>query len=128
MQGTTTGGVRNILRVEALTVLILALAANAKWGIGWGYFALFFLTPDLSMFFYFVGPRIGAIAYNSAHSYLGGMLCVALGIVLPMPLLLHIGILWISHVGFDRALGYGLKYSTGFGWTHLGLIGRQRSA
>ena len=30
------------------------------------------------------------------------------------------GLIWIAHIGFDRALGYGLKYPTGFGDTHLG--------
>jgi hypothetical protein len=30
----------------------------------------------------------------------------------------------LAHVGFDRALGYGLKYATGFGDTHLGRKGR----
>jgi hypothetical protein len=29
-----------------------------------------------------------------------------------------------AHIGIDRALGYGLKYSTGFGFTHLGRIGK----
>ncbi|MCK9622442.1 MAG: DUF4260 domain-containing protein [Methylobacter sp.] len=27
-------------------------------------------------------------------------------------------------IGFDRALGYGLKNSSGFGFTHLGRIGK----
>jgi hypothetical protein len=22
--------------------------------------------------------------------------------------------IWLAHIGFDRALGYGLKYSSGF--------------
>jgi hypothetical protein len=34
------------------------------------------------------------------------------------------GLIWIAHIGFDRALGYGLKYPTGFGDTHLGRSGR----
>jgi hypothetical protein len=34
------------------------------------------------------------------------------------------GLIWIGHIGFDRALGYGLKYSTGFGDSHLGQLGR----
>jgi hypothetical protein len=29
----------------------------------------------------------------------------------------------LAHVGFDRMLGYGLKYGTGFGDTHLGRKG-----
>jgi hypothetical protein len=35
------------------------------------------------------------------------------------------GLIWIAHIGFDRALGYGQKYSSGFGDTHLGRIGRR---
>lgn len=34
------------------------------------------------------------------------------------------GIIWTAHIGFDRMMGYGLKYSAGFGFTHLGVIGR----
>jgi hypothetical protein len=30
----------------------------------------------------------------------------------------------MAHIGIDRALGYGLKYSAGFGFTHLGRIGK----
>jgi hypothetical protein len=36
-----------------------------------------------------------------------------------------IALIWLAHVGFDRALGYGLKYATAFGDTHLGRIGKQ---
>ena len=32
--------------------------------------------------------------------------------------------IWLAHIGLDRALGYGLKYSKGFAFTHLGTIGR----
>jgi hypothetical protein len=28
-------------------------------------------------------------------------------------------------VGFDRLLGYGLKYPLGFGYTHLGRVGKE---
>jgi len=37
---------------------------------------------------------------------------------------LSIAMIWLAHIGFDRALGYGLKYNAGFGFTHLGRIGR----
>jgi hypothetical protein len=128
MGGTTTGGIRIILRLEGLGILILALAANSKWGIDWRNFALFFFAPDISMLGYFAGPRIGAVAYNSGHSYLGGMVCIALGVLLPVPILLDVGILWLAHIGFDRSLGYGLKYSSGFKHTHLGTLGAVSSA
>jgi hypothetical protein len=28
-------------------------------------------------------------------------------------------LIWLAHIGGDRALGYGLKYPTGFEDTHL---------
>jgi hypothetical protein len=34
-----------------------------------------------------------------------------------------IPLIWVAHIGFDRLLGYGLKYPTGFGNTHLGKLG-----
>nr|WP_312052333.1 DUF4260 family protein [Brevundimonas diminuta] len=36
--------------------------------------------------------------------------------------------IWLAHIGFDRALGYGLKSPEAFGLTHLGLIGPARRA
>lgn len=37
---------------------------------------------------------------------------------------LAVALIWLAHIGFDRALGYGLKYDTGFSFTHLGRIGK----
>jgi hypothetical protein len=37
---------------------------------------------------------------------------------------LFVACIWAAHVGFDRMLGYGLKYGTSFGDTHLGRRGR----
>ncbi|MCS4316879.1 hypothetical protein M2407_001178 [Serratia sp. BIGb0234] len=34
-------------------------------------------------------------------------------------------LIWGAHIGFDRALGYGLKYASGFADTHLGGLGRK---
>lgn len=124
MSGETKGAVRSILRLEGLCVLIAALLAYSKLGFGWGTFAIFFLTPDISFLGYLAGPRIGAVSYNIAHSYIGAITCLVAGFLLPEPILLCAGVIWSAHVGFDRALGYGLKYSAGFGFTHLGLIGR----
>ncbi len=46
------------------------------------------------------------------------------GFALASPLVLSLAMIWLAHIGIDRALGYGLKYSAGFGFTHLGRIGR----
>jgi hypothetical protein len=32
---------------------------------------------------------------------------------------LPFAIIWVNHIAVDHLLGYGLKYPTGFGHTHL---------
>ena len=54
------------------------------------------------------------------------MLAVA-GFLLRSPLAVPLALIWINHIGVDRMLGYGLKYSDGFVYTHLGRIGRQKA-
>ena len=46
-----------------------AAALYAQAGFSWPLFALGFLAPDVAMLGYFVGPRIGAVVYNVAHTY-----------------------------------------------------------
>ena len=124
MSGDTTGAVRLTLRLEGLLVLVASVIAYAKLGFGWGAFALFFFIPDLSLLGYLAGAKIGAVMYNIAHAYVGAMACLMAGLLWSAPSLLCAGIIWCAHIGFDRALGYGLKYSNGFAYTHLGRIGR----
>ena len=123
--GSATGAVRILLRLEGLSVLLLCLLLYAKLGAGWHAFFLLFLIPDLSLIAYTAGIKFGSIAYNAAHSYCGALTCIVIGILLPSPGALSAGIIWCAHIGFDRALGYGLKYPTNFRDTHLGTIGRR---
>ncbi len=122
------GGVRWLLRLEGLAVAAAAAIMYDKSGFGWGMFALFFFAPDLSFLGYLAGNRFGAIAYNAAHSYLGALACFSAGLVLASPGLEVAGLIWCAHIGFDRGLGYGLKYAAGFNFTHLGRIGRDERA
>jgi hypothetical protein len=125
MNGHTSGGVSLILRMEGLVVLVAGVWAYVRLGASWTTFALLFLTPDLSWLGYLLGRRVGAATYNSAHSYIGALACLVLGVLQPRPMVLAAGLIWCTHIGLDRALGYGLKYSTGFQYTHLGRIGRR---
>lgn len=124
MSGAVKGSVRIVLRFEGMCVLIAASIAYAKFSLGWGTFALFFLAPDLSFISYLLGPKIGSLIYNLAHSYIGAVGCLAFALLLPEPTALCVSLIWCAHIGFDRALGYGLKYSEGFSFTHLGRLGR----
>jgi hypothetical protein len=122
---SATGGVRTVLRSEGVFLCAAALAAYTQTGGDWKLFALLFLVPDLSFIAFLFGPRTGAFAYNAMHSTIGPLLLGAAAFALHQPLALSIALIWIAHVGFDRALGYGLKYASGFADTHLGRIGRR---
>ncbi|RST47440.1 DUF4260 family protein [Variovorax sp. DXTD-1] len=119
-----SGGVRTLLRLEGAVVLAAAVAAYAQFGAGWGMFALLLLAPDLAVLGYVAGPRVGAALYNAAHSYAGAVALLVLGVLAAMPWAVAGGLIWCAHIGLDRALGYGLKYGSDFGATHLGRIGR----
>ena len=119
-----TGNVRMILRVEGLAIFAAATFMYHRLGFAWPTFFWFFLLPDLSLAGYLLGPRIGAIAYNLAHSYVGAIGLALLGVATPGSPALIAGLIWLAHIGFDRALGFGLKYAQGFGHTHLGRIGK----
>src|SRR5215472_10114816 len=124
MSGEVNGGIRTLLRLEGFMVLVAATVMYAKSGFGWGTFALFFLAPDVSLLAYVAGGRIGAIVYNAAHSYAGALALFGAALFLNSPALEAAGMIWCAHIGFDRALGYGLKSMAGFEFTHLGRIGR----
>ena len=112
------------LRAEGLAVFAVALALYALSGGGWLLGVLLFFAPDLSFAGYLAGPRVGAVAYNLAHTYVSPAVLAGLGWMLAAPLLPTLALLWVAHIGFDRTLGYGLKLPTGFHNTHLGRIGR----
>jgi hypothetical protein len=122
--GAATGGPRTLLRLEGLTLFAGMTLLYAVWDGSWWIYAILFLVPDLSFAAYLAGPRAGAIVYNAAHSYLGPMTLMVAGFSMSSLLVLSIAMIWLAHIGIDRALGYGLKYTAGFGFTHLGRIGK----
>ena len=121
--GAVTGGVRILLRLEGLTLCLGMVLLYAVWGGSWWLYAILFLLPDLSFAAYLAGPRFGAVVYNAAHSYLVPMALNITGFAINEPLVLSVAMIWLAHIGIDRALGFGLKYAAGFGFTHLGRIG-----
>jgi Domain of unknown function (DUF4260) len=123
--GFASGGVRLLLRLEGVAAFAVAVALYAHAGFSWPIFALLFLAPDLAMLGYFAGPRAGAAVYNFVHTYAVALPLVLAGFFAALPALTAAGLILIADIGLDRAFGYGLKYSTAFGDTHLGRSGRR---
>ena len=125
--GVVAGAPRIVLRVEGAIVLAASAAAYAKLDGGWEMFALLFFVPDASMMGYFAGNGIGAITYNLGHSYVLPAALGAVGVLSAQHILWALALIWVAHIGLDRMLGYGLKYATAFGDTHLGLHGKAKA-
>lgn len=125
--GQVTGSVKWILRAEGAAIFAVAVLVYSSQELSWRNFLLLFLLPDLAFFGYFINSKIGAYLYNCSHTLIPYVALLITGLVIDHSLLLTLGLIGIAHVGFDRALGYGLKYPTGFGDTHLGRIGRNPS-
>jgi hypothetical protein len=118
------GAPRVLLRIEGACIFAIALVLYARLDESWWLFAILFLAPDLSFIGYLAGARLGAIAYNLVHTIAGPILLALAGLFVPYEPAMAVALIWLAHCGFDRALGYGLKYEAGFGFTHLGHIGR----
>jgi Domain of unknown function (DUF4260) len=120
------GVLKRVLQAEGLALLVGAMVAYHWLGNSWWMFAVLFLAPDLSFLAYLLGPRVGAIVYNTTHSTIGPFFLAGLSWWLGPQILTSIAAsvsaIWFAHIGMDRAIGYGLKYASGFKDTHLGKL------
>ncbi len=121
------GSVLLFLRLEGLAAAAIAVTLYARTGASWWLFAALFLVPDLSMLGYLRSPCWGARCYNAIHSYVTPATLAFCALLLHSNALLPFALIWTSHIGVDRLLGYGLKYPEGFGWTHLGRLGKRKT-
>jgi hypothetical protein len=68
---------------------------------------------------YLAGPTVGAAVYDAAHTYSLPVGVAAIGVFADSDIAIQLGLIWLTHIGVDRAIGYGLKYPTDFKDTHL---------
>lgn len=112
-------GPNTLLRLEGLAVLLGSVSLFHHLGGHWSVFAMLFFAPDLSMLGYISNVRFGSILYDAVHNYLSAAVLAAIALLLGQRVWLPVLCILTAHIGFDRALGYGLKYATGFRDTHL---------
>jgi len=115
---------KTLLKLEELFLFGLSLLLFSGLDYAWGWYALLFLTPDLSMLGYLRSPRLGSWTYNLIHHKGLAVALYVLGYLLSTPWLMFAGTILLGHSSLDRVFGYGLKYPDAFKNTHLGVIGR----
>lgn len=111
-----------ILRLEGLVILILSFIFYIRIESNYLLFMVLLLMPDISMIGYAFSSKVGALVYNLFHTYVFSFSILSLGLLFSNKFLLLIGLIFSAHIGMDRMLGYGLKYTTGFKDTHLSKI------
>jgi hypothetical protein len=122
---TTTGFVagerlpRFLLHLEGAAVAVAALTIYFWAAHPWWLLLVLALAPDLSMIGYAAGPRVGAASYNVAHTYVLPVALGTVGTVTDRRAAVAVALIWLTHIGIDLTIGYGLKYPSGFKDTHL---------
>ncbi|MEX2179595.1 MAG: DUF4260 domain-containing protein [Gemmatimonadaceae bacterium] len=124
MNTPVSGTPRLLLRLEALAVLLASVTGYSALGESWVLFGVALLLPDVAMVAYAAGPRVGAAVYNAFHSYLAPAMLATCAYFASSAMLWALSLIWVAHIGMDRALGLGLKFSSAFRETHLGTVGR----
>jgi hypothetical protein len=111
-------------RLEGIAITVGALYLYGYWEGNWLLFVPIWLAIDVSMAGYLAGPKIGAYVYNIGHTLVVPILLLAIGTICDNAALGLLSMIWFTHIGIDRALGYGLKETSDFKHTHLGTIGK----
>ncbi len=116
---------KTTLQLEELGLFLFSFFLFNQMNFAWGWFIGLLLAPDLAMVGYAFGNKTGAISYNVFHHRGIAVVIYMLGIYLKNDYLQLSGIMLFAHSSMDRMFGYGLKYETGFKFTHLGEIGKK---
>ena len=110
---------RLLLHAEGAAVATAAVTIYFWDDQPWWLLLALALAPDLSALGYFAGPRVGAVAYDLAHTSVFPLALALIGVLANTRWAVAVGLVWLTHIGVDRAIGYGLKYPSGFRDTHL---------
>lgn len=113
---------KEILKLEELGMFIISIFGLYWMHCAWWYYLLMLLAPDLSMFGYAAGKKVGAASYNLFHHKGLAIVAFIAGYEMKIAMLMIIGIILFGHSSMDRLMGYGLKTEKGFKFTHLGKI------
>lgn len=115
------------IKLEELGMFLFSIFIFSLLPYEWWWFPLLILLPDISMIGYLVNNKVGAILYNIFHHKAVALAVLVAGYYLEEAAIILAGTILFGHSSMDRLFGYGLKTFQGFKYTHLGLIGGNKS-
>ncbi len=113
------------LKIEEFGLFLFGIYLFNQLDYAWWWFLALILSPDISMIGYVFGNKSGTFLYNLFHHKAIALGLYLAGIFISNSLIQLSGIILFAHSSMDRMMGYGLKYETGFKFTHLGEIGKK---
>lgn len=117
---------KTILQLEEASMFLFGIFLFAQLHFAWWWFPALILAPDVSMLGYLFGNKAGAVCYNFFHHKAVALAVYVFGVYQQNESIQLCGIILFSHASMDRMLGYGFKTFQGFGFTHLGKIGKEK--
>lgn len=116
---------KNSLKLEELAQFVFGIYLFSNLDFEWWWFLVLILSPDISMFGYAFGNKIGAYLYNFFHHKAVAIAVYLSGIYFNNSIVELAGVILFAHSAMDRMFGFGLKFITSFNDTHLGKIGKE---
>jgi hypothetical protein len=117
-----------LLRIEGAAMFACSLFLYHSLGARWAVFFALCLWPDLFMLGYLANARLGARLYNLVHTDAIPLALAGMSLAFRQSGPMGFALIWLAHIGWDRTLGYGLKYPTFFKDTHLQRVTEPRTA
>ncbi len=108
-------------RVEAFLIFCIGLWVYRESGFSWVTFAVLFFLPDAGAIGYLKSHKLGSTMYNLTHWLIWPISLGAFGVINDHETAKMIAIIWITHICFDRMLGWGFKTGGSFYVTGMGL-------
>lgn len=114
--------VKHILQLEGLIIALMSIFFYLELGGDVIFFIILWLVPDMGMIGYIISKKIGSLTYNITHTYTIPIILLSYTLLSNLGLGVQVSLIWISHIGLDRFLGYGIKYPDKFKNTHMNKI------
>ena len=116
-----------VIRLEEFAMFLFSIFIFSLLPYEWWWFPILLLTPDISALGYLANNKVGAVLYNTFHHKALALAIIVLGYYLDESAIILAGTILFGHSSMDRLFGYGLKTFQGFKYTHLGMIGKDRT-
>ena len=110
---------RLLVRFEGIVFFAIATAVFFVGGGSWIFYFALILAPDLGMLGYLLNSQTGSYTYNALHTHTLPFALIVIGYIAQSEIAVQFSLIWIAHIGVDRAMGFGLKYGSVFKDTHL---------